>query len=78
MIAIEFGVQVQILLEGFVIFFSFTRLVGNPTSDCKRNEGAKDAYKRHPLGGPMYHLIWWLGSKIGPQGGWVRCWLCHY
>ena len=50
MVSIESGVQVQILLEGFVIFFSFIRLVGNPTSDCKRNEGAKDAYKSYPLG----------------------------
>ena len=36
-------------LVAFVKFFSYIIiLVCNPTSDCERYKGAKDAYKRYP------------------------------
>ena len=40
-------------------FFSLIKLVSNPTSDSKRNENAKDAYKSYPHRGSMHYIIWW-------------------
>ena len=45
----ETGVQGSIpLAGGLVIIFFIVRLVRNPTSDSKRNEEAKGAYKCYP------------------------------